>query len=112
MAASQFKSGTLSTTAGGVEDVVTAAAETTAGVFQFFTDLAAMVNGDVMVLRVKEKATGAGDTQRDIWRAQFANAQGAPMAVSPSLILLHGWDFSITQTAGASRSVPWSIRQA
>lgn len=86
--------------------------ETTDGVYQFFVDLDAMTVGDVVEIRVKEKC-GAATTQRTMFAGVFAHDPSADDAlwVSPSLVLLHGWDFTIRQTAGTGRTFPWSIRK-
>lgn len=86
--------------------------ETTDGVFQFVVDVAAMAAGDVLELRLKEKCR-TGDTQRVVFNANFLGAQSAEAALymSPSVVLLHGWDFTLKQTAGTGRAFPWSIRK-
>ena len=110
--ASVHEDGTQSATLDTEHTLNTTTPETTDGVFQFVVDLANMVNGDIVVLKVKEKCLSGG-TQRLVWRKQFAHVQGEPLAISPSLILLHGWDFTLEQTDGAAgRSFPWSIRKA
>ena len=85
--------------------------ETTDGAFQLVVDVANMVNGDTLTLRIKEKAR-SGDTQRTLWTASYRNAQARPLTASPPIILLHGWDMTLEQTAGTGRAFPWSIRKA
>jgi hypothetical protein len=41
----------------------------------------------------------------------LSNAQDEPVWVSPSLILMHGWQIQLKQTLGTARSFPWSIRK-
>lgn len=84
--------------------------ETTDGIFQVFVDVANMVAGDILELRIKEKAR-TGDTQRQVLVATLAGAQSDPLWVSPSLILMNGWDVTLKQTAGTGRAFPWSIRK-
>lgn len=84
--------------------------ETTDGIFQIFVDVANMVAGDILELRIKEKAR-TGDTQRQVLVATLAGAQSDPLWVSPSLILMNGWDVTLKQTAGTGRAFPWSIRK-
>jgi hypothetical protein len=31
--------------------------------------------------------------------------------VAPSLILLHGWDVTMTKVSGTGRTIEWSIRK-
>lgn len=110
MALSEHASGTQ-TCSVGTEHTVTGA-ETEDGVFQFFADLADMAAGDTVEFRIKEKVVSGG-TQRTVFTASVAHVQAADDAVwvSPSVILIHDWDFSIKQTAGVSCDIPWSIRQ-
>jgi hypothetical protein len=84
-------------------------ADTTDGVFQVFLDLSDMIAGDQLQIRVYEKCRAA-DTQRVVYEAILSGAQGQPMWVSPSLILLHGWDVTLDALAGTI-TVLWSIRQ-
>lgn len=84
-------------------------ADTTDGVFQAFLDVSDMVAGDELEIKVYEKAR-SGDTQRLIEMWVLSGAQSAPLWVSPSLILMHGWDFTVKATAGTI-TVNWSIRQ-
>lgn len=82
------------------------------GVYQAFLDLSALAIGDGFIFRVYEKVNSAG-TKRVVWSAMFTHAQGVDNAifVTPTLILLHGWDMTIIRTAGADRSIPYSIRK-
>lgn len=83
---------------------------TTDGVYQTFIDLTNMASGDRYVIRIKEKATSGG-TQRTFYESVLEGEQGATLWVSPSLILLHGWDVTMQREAGSDRSISWSIRQ-
>ncbi len=84
-------------------------ADTTDGVFQVFLDLSDMIAGDQLQIRVYEKCR-SGDTQRVVYEAILTGAQAQPMWVSPSLILMHGWDVTLDALAGTI-TVLWSIRQ-
>lgn len=85
-------------------------AETSDGVFQALIDVSALDNGDVFSVRVYEKVLAAS-TQRLIYEAVLANAQSEPVFVLPSLVLLHGWDMTLTKISGTDRSIDWSIRK-
>lgn len=85
-------------------------AETSDGIFQCFIDLNAVAAGDVFDFFVYEKVLSSS-TQRLVYYARFANAQGAPVFASPSLILLHGWDMTLKKISGTDRSIDWSIRK-
>lgn len=84
-------------------------ADTTDGVYQIFLDVSDMVAGDELQIRVYEKV-GAASTQRIVWQSNLVGAQSPPIWVSPSLILLHGWDATLDAIAGTI-TVDWSIRK-
>jgi hypothetical protein len=84
--------------------------ETSDGVFQCFLDLSALAAGDVYVLKVYEKVLAAS-TQRLVYTATFSGVQATPNWVSPSLILLHGWDMTLDKVSGTDRNIDWSIRK-
>lgn len=83
--------------------------DTTDGVFQVFLDLNGMIAGDQLQIRVYEKVTSSS-TQRIVYEAILTGAQAQPVWVSPSLILMHGWDVTLDALAGTI-TVDWSIRQ-
>lgn len=83
--------------------------DTTDGVFQVFLDVSDMVAGDQLQVRIYEKVR-SGDTQRIVYEAILTGAQSQPIWVSPSLVLLHGWDVTLDALAGTI-TVNWSIRQ-
>lgn len=84
-------------------------AQTTDGIFQFWVEVAAMASTDQYRIRIYEKVRSAG-TQRVVYDSVLTGAQPGPW-VSPSLILMHGWDATILKVAGTDRSIEWSIRQ-
>lgn len=84
-------------------------ADTNDGVFQAFLDVSDMVAGDQLQVRIYEKVR-SGDTQRVVYEAILTGAQAQPIWVSPSLVLLHGWDITCDALAGTI-TVNWSIRQ-
>jgi hypothetical protein len=111
MAISELYSGTenVSTTEHSLTtDTAGPDADTTDGVFQVFIDTFDMVAGDQLQIRVYEKVRAA-DTQRVVYEAILTGAQPTPIWVSPSLILMHGWDVTLDALAGTI-TVNWSIR--
>lgn len=84
-------------------------AQTTDGVFQVWLDLSDMVAGDQLQVRMYEKVR-SGDTQRIFAEWILAGAQSSPIWVSPTFVLLHGWDVTCDALAGTI-TVNWSIRQ-
>ena len=118
MAISEVATGTkaVDTTEWSIADVSTANGEayntstplTTDGVYQVFLDLDDMVEGDQLQIRNYEKAR-SGDTQRIVYESVITGDQGGQIWVSPSLILMHGWDVTLDALAGTI-TVLWSIR--
>jgi len=109
--ATEHTSGTQSATLDTEHTLNGTTPETTDGVFQLVVDVNALVAGDIVEFRCKEKVLSAG-TQRLVFAATLAGPQGTPVWMSPPLILLHGWDMTLLQTDGTGRSFPWSIRKA
>lgn len=79
------------------------------GVYQVFVDFGAMTVTEEYEVTVLERVTSGG-SQREIFKAVISGTT-APAWVSPSLILMHGWDVQIRKLAGTDRSIGWSIRQ-
>jgi hypothetical protein len=79
------------------------------GVYQVFLDISDMVTGDELQIRAYEKVR-LGDTQRIVWQSNLIGPQSPPIWVSPTLIFLHGWDFTLDAIAGTI-TVNWSIRK-
>lgn len=84
-------------------------ADTTDGIFQLVLDVSDMVVGDELQIRLYEKCR-SGDTQRIAGQWTLTGAQAHPLWISPTVILLHGWDFTLDAIAGTI-TVLWSIRQ-
>ena len=111
MAISEAYSGTasISTTEFSCPNNSTTLTPVTAdGVYQVFLDTSDMVEGDQLQIRIYEKCRSA-DTQRIIYEAVLTDTMAVTW-VSPSLILLHGWDLTLDALAGTI-TVNWSIRQ-
>lgn len=83
--------------------------QTDDGVYQFFLDVSDMIAGDELQILIYEKCRAA-DSQRIVYESVIAGAQGSPIWVSPSLMLLHGWDVTLKAIAGGV-TVNWSIRK-
>jgi ribonuclease HI len=92
-------------------DSTTATYQTADGAIQLWLELNNLANGDEFRIRVYEKISSGG-TARVAMEWVIAHAQSEPLWVTPTLILMHGWEFSLTRLAGADRSIAWSIRSA
>lgn len=83
--------------------------DTTDGAYQCFLDLSPLVKGDAFKFQVYETV---GSNQKLVFASTFANAQSAPVWVSPTLMLISGWDMTLVRTAGLDHVIVWSIRSA
>lgn len=83
--------------------------ETSDGVFQIFLDVSDMIAGDRLQIRIYEKVLSTS-TQRIVYEAVLEGAQPQPIWVSPSLVLMHGWDATLDALAGTI-TCDWSIRK-
>ena len=82
--------------------------ETSDGVFQLFLDLADMVVGDELQVRIYEKV-GSASTQRIVYQQNFFNTMNQHV-VFPALVLMHGWDMTLDAIAGTI-TVEWTIKK-
>ena len=100
--------------ASGTQSAVTATSytlsqPTTAGVYQFITDLNELAGSDVIELRVEMKVLTAG-TKRVLFSATYGGAQSEPIKMSPPVSVPFGADFILNNiSSGATRSIPWSV---
>lgn len=83
----------------------------TDGIYQVWVNCSTLAQGDEFLVKIKEKVI-AGSTQRVAYAKTLA---GGPQSqiywVSPSLMLINGWDVTLTKIAGTDRSIEWSVRQ-
>jgi hypothetical protein len=84
--------------------------ETSDGIFQAFIDFNAVAAGDVFEFKCYEKVLSSS-TQRLVYSARIAGAQSQPNWVSPTLVLMNGWDMTLIKISGTDRSIDWSIRK-
>lgn len=92
-----------------VSGTTTLQSDTTDGVFQVMVDFTAMTASDAYTLTVKEKVISSA-AQEIVYNLYLEGTQSTPI-VLPSLIFMHGWDVTVRRTAGADRTIVWSIRQ-
>ena len=85
--------------------------QSTDAMVQLFLELNNLVNDDVFRIRVWD-AISSGGTVGIIDEWTIGHAQSQRLYVTPALILLHKWDYSLTRLNGADRSIAWSIRTA
>ena len=92
-----------------VNNSTTLASSTDVGVYQVFIDTTTMQAGDEYEIDIKEKVVSGG-SQKTIYLAVLDGAQSSPF-VTPTLVLMLGWDVTMTRLSGSSRSIAWSIRK-
>lgn len=109
MAISEHASGSQAATL-DTEHTLTGA-ESTDIIAQMWVDVNPIAAGDVVIFRIKEACRSAG-TQRLVWEASVGPTPPTQkMWVSPTLILLHDWDFTLEQTDGTGRTFEWGVRK-
>jgi len=87
----------------------TVSAQTTDGIYQLFLDLNALTSTEEYRLRIYEKVQSSS-TQRIVQEVIFSGAQAEPVYVTPALLFLHGWTFTVKKNFGTDRTINWSIR--
>lgn len=92
-----------------VNNSTTLASSTDVGVYQVFIDTTNMAAGDEYEIKIKEKVVSGG-TQQNIYTAVLDGAQSTPF-VTPTLVLMLGWDVTMDLITGSARSISWSIRK-
>lgn len=82
------------------------------GVYQLWVDplVGPMAKGDEFRIRLYEKVEATGGTKRVFFSATLSDAQSEPY-VTPTFILMHGWDMTIQKIAGTDRAFDASIRK-
>lgn len=91
-------------------DSTTVSQQTADGVYQLFLDLSALTATESYRLRIYERVL-AGGTQRVVQDVVLSGVQSEPIYASASLLLMHGWTFTLQKLAGTDRTIAWSIRQ-
>ena len=80
------------------------------GVYQLWVDAGTMAKADEFIIRVYEKVEATGCTKKVVFAATLSDVQ-SEVFVTPSLILMHGWDMTIQKIAGTDRAFDASIRK-
>ncbi|MGQ0669344.1 MAG: hypothetical protein ACT4PO_06690 [Actinomycetota bacterium] len=110
MAIAEHASGTQAATV-GTEHFVGTDPEATDGVFQFVVDVSVLALADKLEIRVYEAGLSTDVASQQVQMWPLNHAQVDDLWVSPGMVLLHRWRFSLKQTAGTGRSYKWSIRK-
>ena len=80
------------------------------GVYQLWIDAGNMAKGDEYRVRAYERVEGTGGTKKKFAEWTLLGVQ-SEVFVTPSFILINGWDFTIQKIAGTDRAFDASIRK-
>lgn len=80
------------------------------GVYQLWIDAGNMAKGDEFRIKLYEKVEATGGTKKVFAQWTLLGVQ-TEVFVTPSFVLMHGWDATITKIAGTDRAFDASIRK-
>lgn len=80
------------------------------GVYQLWVDAGNMAKADEFRIRIYEKVESTGGTKKVVFQATLLGVQ-SEVWVSPTLVLINGWDMTLTKLAGTDRAFDASIRK-
>lgn len=80
------------------------------GVYQLWIDAGVMAKADEFKVRIYEKVEATGGTKKVVLQHTLLGVQ-SEVFVTPSLILMHGWDMTIQKISGTDRAFDASIRK-
>ena len=93
-----------------VSGTTTLSTITTAGVYQLWVDPGNMAKADEFRIRAYEKVEATGGTKKVFAQWSLLGVQ-SEVFVTPTFILMNGWDFTITKVAGTDRAFDAAIRK-
>jgi len=105
MALAAVASGTQSASVGTEHSL---AVSTTGKTYVLVVDAGAMLNDDILELRIKTKALSGG-TQQMAYYALFQHIQAEPQKYSVPVPADIEIECTLKQTAGTGRSYPWKL---
>lgn len=80
------------------------------GVYQLWLDAGNMAKGDEFKVRLYEKVEGTGGTKKVFFQATLSDVQ-SEVYVTPTFVLINGWDMTLQKIAGTDRAFDASIRK-
>ena len=81
-----------------------------AGVYQLWVDAYAMAKGDEFKITLSEKVEATGGTRKTFFSATLLGVQ-TEVFVTPTFVLMNGWNMTIHRVAGSDRAFDASIRK-
>lgn len=83
---------------------------TTAGVYQLWVDGGNVAKGDEFRIRCYEKVEATGGSQKVFLTETLLGVQ-SEIFVTPTFILMNGWDFTLQKIAGTDRAFDAVVRK-
>jgi hypothetical protein len=80
------------------------------GVYQLWVDAGNMAKGDEYMITLSEKVEGTGGTRKTFATFSLQGVQ-SEVFVTPTFILINGWNMTIHKIAGSDRAFDASIRK-
>ena len=80
------------------------------GVYQLWLDAGTMAKGDEFVVKLYEKVEGTGGVKKVFFQARLTDVQ-SEIFVTPTFVLINGWDMTIQKITGTDRAFDASIRK-
>lgn len=94
-----------------ISGTTTLSTDTTDGVFQLWVDdQTLMTKTEEYAIRIYEKVEETGGSKRLVFKATLKGVQ-SEIFVSPTLVLMHGWDMTLQKIAGTDRAFDANIRK-
>jgi len=97
---------TNTTTTDGSEQTLTT--QTTANTYVFVIDTNAMVNGDILEIKIKTIVRASG-TERIAYYVSYAHIQGEPIKYSVPVPIDISIKVTLKRVAGSDHAYPWKI---
>ena len=82
-----------------------------AGAYQLFIDAGVMAKGDEFRVKIYEIVEATGGTKKVLSQWSLLGVQ-TEIFVTPTFMLMYGWDMTIQKIAGTDRAFDASIRKA
>ena len=83
-----------------------------AGAYQLFIDAGTMAKGDEYRVRIYEIVEATGGTKKVLAQWSLPIGVQTELFVTPTFMLMYGWDMTIQKIAGTDRAFDASIRKA
>ena len=93
-----------------VSGTTTVADTVATGVYQLWVDAYAMAKADEFKITFSEKVEATGGTRKTFFEATLLGVQ-SQVFVTPTFVLMNGWNVTIHKVAGTDRAFDASLRR-